>query len=205
VKLGILTDIHEHVEYLREALDRFRAEGVDQVIVIGDLFEMGKRLDQTCGLLAEVGAIGVWGNHDYGLCCQPDSETRQRYGDQVIDFMTSLKPRLDFAGCHFTHVEPWLNPEAVLDLWYFEPPPSGAAGRNRIFNAVLNRLLFTGHTHRWLLMTPDMVNDWHGDRPADLSDGRFFVTVGALCEGQFATLDTSTSELVPFSLTSCKS
>ncbi len=32
VKLGILADIHEHVEYLRSSLATFSDQGVDQVV-----------------------------------------------------------------------------------------------------------------------------------------------------------------------------
>ncbi len=97
-------DIHEQVEYLRGVLDRFSTEDVDPIIVIGDLFEMGKRIEATCRVLTGANAIGVWDNHDYGLCVVPNDELRSRYGDLVIDFMTSLRPRLDFADWHFTHV-----------------------------------------------------------------------------------------------------
>ena len=66
MKLGLLTDIHEHVEHLRKALDHFEREDVDQVVVIGDVFELGKRIEETCHYLTEAKAVGVWGNHDYG-------------------------------------------------------------------------------------------------------------------------------------------
>ena len=52
MKLGLLTDIHEHVENLRTALDRFRVEQVNQIVVIGDVFEMGHRIEETCRLTA---------------------------------------------------------------------------------------------------------------------------------------------------------
>ena len=68
-------------------------------------------------MLAEAKAIGVWGNHDFGLCVDLDDDIRAKYPSVVIDFMASLRPRLDVGGCHFTHVEPWLNPEEVADLW----------------------------------------------------------------------------------------
>lgn len=64
MKLGVLTDIHEHVENLRTALERFRVEQVDRIVVIGDVFEMGHRIKETCQLLSDAKAIGVWGNHD---------------------------------------------------------------------------------------------------------------------------------------------
>ena len=116
MKLGLLTDIHENVEHLQRALDRFQAEDVDQIVVIGDVFEMGKRIEETCRLLTHAKAIGVWGNHDFGLCFEPDDVIRAKYSSIVIDYMTSLRPRLDVVGCHFTHVEPWLNPEDIADL-----------------------------------------------------------------------------------------
>ena len=38
MKLGLIADIHENVELLREAIDWFRAENVDQIVVLGDVF-----------------------------------------------------------------------------------------------------------------------------------------------------------------------
>ena len=40
VKLGILADIYEHVEYLNRSLATFSEQGVDQVVVLGDVFEL---------------------------------------------------------------------------------------------------------------------------------------------------------------------
>lgn len=198
MKLGLITDIHEHVGHLRTALNLFRRKGVEQIVVIGDVFEMGHRIEETCQLLAEAKAIGVWGNHDFGLCVDLDDDIRAKYPPVVIDYMTSLRPRLDVGGCHFTHVEPWLNTEDVADLWYFEGPPDHHGKLERIFNAVPNRIMFAGHFHKWLLATPDGINEWNGDTPICLDHGRYFVVVGALCEGQFAIFDTDTSELLPF-------
>jgi hypothetical protein len=198
MKLGLITDIHEHVEYLRIALGRFHEEHVDQVVVIGDVFEMGTRIEETCRLLAEAKAIGVWGNHDFGLCRELDDGIRARYPATVLDFTTSLQPRLDLSGCLFTHVEPWLNPEVLADLWYYDGPPDEHRNLQRIFAAAPNRLMFAGHFHKWLLATPEAICQWRGEGPIRLSEGRYFVVVGPLCEGRFATFDTDTSELIPF-------
>ena len=198
-KLGLIADIHEQIEHLQTALSLFHSKGVDQIVVVGDVFEMGDRIEETCRLLAEAKAIGVWGNHDFGLCVDLDDEIREKYPSVVIDYMTSLRPRLDVGGCHFTHVEPWLNPEELADLWYFEGPPDEHGKLERIFNAVPNRIMFAGHYHKWLLATPDGINEWKGDSPIRLDHGRYFVVVGALCEGRFAIFDTETSELLPFS------
>src|SRR3982751_4027152 len=67
-----------------------------------------------------------WGNHDVGLCFEPTETVRQRYSAAVLDFMSSLQPRLEIDGCLFTHVEPWLDPHKIEDLWYVEGPPDSA-------------------------------------------------------------------------------
>ncbi len=158
----------------------------------------GHRIGEACQLLAGAKAIGVWGNHDFGLCVDPDDSIRAKYPPVVFDFMTSLRPRLDVGGCHFTRVEPWLDPEEEDDLWYFEGPPDHHGKLERIFNAVPNRIMFVGHFHKWLLATPNGINEWKGESPIRLDQGRYFVVVGALCKGQFAIFDTDTSDLLPF-------
>ncbi len=199
MKLGLITDIHEHVELLRLALDRFATNQVDQVVVIGDLCVVGKRLEETCRLLSDVNAIGVWGNHDFGLCFDPDDDARAKYSVAVIDYMTSLRPRLEVCGCYFSHIEPWLNPEDIADLWYSDGPPDEHQKLDRIFDAVPNRVMFAGHYHKWLLVTQHGIADWRGDTPVRLSDDhRYFVVIGAMCEGWSATYDSDTTELIPY-------
>ena len=198
MKLGLLTDIHEHVEFLRLALARFERQRVDQIVVIGDIFETGARIEETCRLLADAGAIGVWGNHDFGLCSNPEAATWARYPRSILDFMTTLRPRQEIAGCYFTHVEPWLDPENVTDLWYFDGPPDDEQKLARIFQAVPNRHIFAGHFHQWLIATPERILGWLGYNPIVLDPGRFFVVVGALCLGRSATFDAETCELVPY-------
>ena len=199
MKLGLITDIHEQVDFLRLALDRFAREQVDQVVMIGDVFETGERIEETCRLLTEVNAIGVWGNHDYGLSFEPDDSVRDKYATSVIDYMTSLRPRLEVDGCHFSHVEPWLDPENVADLWYFDGPPDEHGKLERIFTALPNRVMFAGHFHKFLLATPEGIADWQGESPIRLYENqRYFVVVGALCEARYAVYDTEASVLMPF-------
>lgn len=198
MRLGLLADIHERVEFLRISLDRMRQEQVDQVVVLGDVFETGQRIEETCRLLAEARAVGVWGNHDYGLCDNPSDKTRAKYPTAVVEYMTTLRPRLELQGCYFAHVEPWLDPEDIHDLWFFEGPPDSDGRLKQIFDAVPNRLMFAGHYHRWVLATPGGIAAWEGEWPVRLSNGRYFVVVNALLDGRYAIFDTETSELVPF-------
>ena len=199
MRLGLLADIHEHTRELRKALDVLGQHGAERFVVLGDVFGTGKRIEQTVGLLREVGAVGVWGNHDLGLCFDPDDAVCERYSADVLRFMGSLQPHLEVEGCLFSHVEPWLDPHRIEDLWYFHGPPDSPEKLARSFGAVPHRVLFTGHLHRWLLGTPEGLTDWHGEWPVCLDGGRrYLVVVHAVWDGRCALFDTRTGELTPF-------
>jgi hypothetical protein len=200
MRLGLLTDIHEHVEFLLVALARLARERVDQIVIIGDLFEFGRRIDETCRLLSQAKAIGVWGNHDFGACVNPAPELRARFTPAAMDFLATLRPQLEIDGCLFTHVEPWLNPNVLEDLWYFDDAPCTLEKAARSFNAVKHRHLFIGHHHAWLVMTPSQRIDWNGEGKIVLSDQpRYLSVIAPVVSGYCATFDTSSLELVPIS------
>ncbi len=200
MKIGILADIHENLSQLHWALDLLRAQGTDHLVVLGDVFDTGRDLRETCDVLADAGAIGVWGNHDFGLCHgNAEPADRVKYGPRVIDFMGSLLPRLELGGCLFTHVEPWLDPTQIAELWYIDGPPQNAEQASRIFTAVPHRLMFVGHYHQWLLITPDGPQPWSGKNPIIMNGpGRYLVSVHAVADGRCALIDTESNTLIPF-------
>jgi hypothetical protein len=199
MKLGLLADIHEQTEHLRKAIAVLQQHGADRFVVLGDVFEMGKQIEETVRQLQQVQAVGVWGNHDMGLCFNPGEDLRQRFSAAVLDFMGSLHPRLEIDGCLFTHVEPWLDPHKVEDLWYFDGPPDSTEKLARSFAAVPHRVMFIGHMHRWLLGAPSGIIPWRGDRQLSLNrHDRYLVVIHAVWHGKFAMYDTGTSDLTPF-------
>lgn len=197
MRLGIITDVHEHVEHLDQALRRLRSERVDQIVSIGDVFGSGRQIETTCRLLAEAGAVGVWGNHDFGLCGEVDEDVRPGFSRHVLDFMGLLQPRLVMHDCHFCHIDPWLDPHDIADLWSRNGPPISPNQRQRIFDSAPQRILFGGHYHHWLLATANGISSWAGEEPISLAGERFYVVVHALCEGHFAIFDTDTEMLTP--------
>ena len=199
MRLGILADIHEQTKQLCKAITLLRKHGAERFVVLGDVFEMGKRMEEIVELLQEVGAVGVWGNHDIGLCFDPDDRVCERYSAAVLAFMGGLQPRLELGDCQFTHVEPWLDPHKIEDLWYFDGPPDSPEKLARSFAAIPHRVLFVGHFHRWLLGTPDGLLPWRGETPVRLDDGqRYLAVVHAVWDSNCALFDTETNELVPF-------
>lgn len=197
MKLGLLSDIHERADLLEAALANFVREQVEQVVVLGDiadLFSDHAQLEETCRLLRSVNAVGVWGNHDHSLSNSSAAELAERFAPVVHEFFVALQPRLELKGCLFTHVEPWLDTAHMPNLWHFGKPDKEDAERERLFAMTSHRVMFAGHYHRWLHLTSRKNVPVEGDQ-IDLSQGRHFVVLGALCNGQFATYDTTSGTL----------
>lgn len=63
-RLGIVSDVHSSPEPLREALELFEHERVDEIICAGDIAGYYDNLEPTIGLLREYNCRTVIGNHD---------------------------------------------------------------------------------------------------------------------------------------------
>ena len=200
MRLGILADIHEDVPKLTLALRHCRREGVQQIVLLGDIFDTGKRLRETVALLAGAKAVGVWGNHDLGLCHEPEDRVRERYAGPALDFMGTLLPRLELEGCLFTHGLPcWDATDPVV--YYLGEGPETEGGQASSFGASAHAVLFTGHFHRWLAATPQGRLGWDGSSPITLPpEQRHLIVVAAVCDGWCAVYDTDSRELVPHRL-----
>ena len=202
MKLGIVSDIHEADDLLAVALDEFRRRRVDQVVTLGDLFETGARLGPTVDLLRDAGAVGVYGNHDHGLCVDPSSFVLDRYDPAILDYMKTLQPRLEVDGVLFAHREPWLDGREVTDIWHVDDgesltPPLVA----RSFAAAPNRAILIGHFHRWAAYRPSGPCPWTGSEPLRVGESEpTLVVVHAVCNGFAATLDTRAGLLDPLDL-----
>jgi predicted phosphodiesterase len=45
MRIGILADIHEHVDYLSQALELLNDDGIDQIVLLGDVALDGRNLE----------------------------------------------------------------------------------------------------------------------------------------------------------------
>jgi hypothetical protein len=201
VLIGIVADIHEEVELLERALDELRNRGAQCIVTLGDAcdtFGAEGRAHDVVALLRQAGAVGVWGNHNVGLCTDVTDELRCLAKPGVLEYMATLKPQLVLEGCRFSHVEPWLDPHRVEDLWYFDGPPVTPEKVSRSFAAVPERHLFVGHFHRWLVTSETGGLQWDGSAPIHLHERRRYLTVVApVMGGWCATFDTQTCCLTP--------
>ncbi|QDU98197.1 metallophosphoesterase family protein [Lignipirellula cremea] len=203
MKLGLISDVHEQIEPLQFALERFRRDPVDQIVFLGDLFEMGEHLLQATQTLHQASVIGVWGNHDFGLTrLGLNDEVRSRFPAEALQYTQTLQPFLRIEDCHFSHVEPWRNPERLEDLWSYDRLPTEPASAARSFAATDARVIFLGHLHRFAAVSdqgPPLV--WRGEAPLQLHAGqRYVVIIAAVCDALCAMYDTSTGWLTPIDL-----
>jgi predicted phosphodiesterase len=202
VLLGILADIHEALPRLREALALLRRHGAEQLVMLGDVIERCQHLAETVELLAGAGVVGVWGNHELGLCCEPDASIRRQYAGPILDFFSSLQGRLVIEDCYFSHVQAWMDPADLEQPWYLHPAPATLEQIAQNLEAVPQRLVFMGHYHRWLAATAEGVLPWSGTEPICLAPPRrHVVVIHAVSNGWCALYNTATGLLTPLALT----
>lgn len=202
MRIGLVTDVHNHATELSAALSMFRDRQVDRVVTIGDTcdaFGRGEGAEAVAALLADCSAVGVWGNHDFTLCRNVPIAVRDHYPAVVLNVMSRMEPRLVVADCHFSHKESSVDPHDVTELWDTSDRPLDLMERARLaFAAVGSRWQFVGHYHQWWAATPAGPIGWTGGSPLQFVAGqRYFVVVAPVCEGWCGILDTDSGELEP--------
>lgn len=202
MRIGLVTDVHNHAGELATALALFRDRGIDRVVTLGDTcdaFGRGGGADEVADLLDQCSASGVWGNHDFTLCRDVPAKVRARYSPTVLGVMSRMQPRLVVGDCHFSHMESSVDPHDVAQLWNLgDGPPDLMERAGLAFGAVASRLQFVGHYHRWWAATPAGPVGWSGDGQLRFEPwARYFVVVAAVCDGWCGILDTERGELEP--------
>ena len=197
MRIGILADIHEQVGYLRSAVTRFQSIGVNQVVLLGDVFETGKYIQESIQILREAGTVGVWGNHDLGLCHNADPEFVAKYDDKVVEYFAKLESHYELHDILFCHGLPTWDPTDPM-IYYLGDPPWESGGLAPVFDSFPHRIFLIGHYHRWFLATTDEVIDWDGTESITLDPAkRYFLIVNAVLSGWCAVLDTESNEFIP--------
>jgi len=201
MKLGLLADIHGNVSNLAMAIQRLRQERVDRFVVLGDIIYDTRNADQTVDLLRSCDAIGVWGNHELGLCVEPDPEIRESYSPSVMDFFKTLQPKLEIHDVLLSHTFPTEDAKEVLSYYVGEPTDQELI--DRCFERLPHRLMISGHFHRWFASTPSGRCNWTGEQTLVLDpEQRYFCVVAAVKDSFAAILDLGQNALTPIALES---
>ena len=200
MKLGILADIHGDVEKLRKAITSLSRKQVDQFIVLGDVICDRSNATETVALLTDCGAIGVWGNHELGLCVDPDDEIRAMYTAPVLEYFSSLSAHLEFDDLLFSHTLPSEDASDPLS-YYLGQYPLADSTLNNSFDQFPHRVMMIGHFHCWLAATPAGPIAWDGSKPMELkSQNRYLFVINAVMYDWTAVFDDDTNVLTPIHL-----
>lgn len=148
--IGLISDLHSSPQPLRQALDIFERENVDDIICAGDIAGYYDTVAPTVALLLQSNCKAVIGNHDQSWLEHPPREDDQ----QVRAYLGELPRRLE------------LEIEGMKVLVVHANPPAEQSGGIRLLDqqgAIIEErrqewtsnlatvdcdLLIVGHTHQ---------------------------------------------------------
>lgn len=84
MKYGILGDVHANLSALRAVLARFEAEGVDQILSVGDIVGYGAAPRECIELVRSAAVIVVKGNHDAACVGELDLRYFNNYAREAM-------------------------------------------------------------------------------------------------------------------------
>ncbi len=183
--VGIFADVHGAQRTLASALADCRAAGVEQIALLGDLFDRVEQADGCARALAGWPIIGVWGNHEREMaqCAAEDGILSQ----QSVCLLTGLTEELCIEDVCLIHEAPQWGRAATLAR--LAMPMASSVAHPDPGQA---RITFAGHTHH------RAARDERG--PLDLGRGiltlaptrRYLINPGALLAGQYAIWNRET-------------
>jgi predicted phosphodiesterase len=183
--VGIFADVHGAQRTLASALNDCRSAGVEQIALLGDLFDRVEQAEGCALALAGWPTIGVWGNHEREIVQRAAVE-----GDlspQTVGFLTGLRAELMIEDVSLIHEATRWGRAATLAR--LAMPMAASAADAEQGQA---RITFAGHTHH------RAARDERG--PLDLGRGilnlaatrRYLINPGALLAGQYAIWNRET-------------
>lgn len=159
--LGLFSDIHANLRAFDACLAHARAEGVDQVAVLGDLVGYGAEpcevMDRVMALAAE-GAQVVKGNHDVLAASLPRTEavtmdalasvwTRTQLEPWHCAYIDQLPYTVQIGDCLLVHA----GAEAPERWHYVDDSRSASASLDAAVQSGQVRHVFGGHVHHQTL------------------------------------------------------
>jgi predicted phosphodiesterase len=86
VRYGIISDIHGNIEALTASLKSLEAEGVDEVVCLGDIVGYGANPEDCVNLVRKTVKISILGNHDAAVAGRMDYSFYYDAARQALDW-----------------------------------------------------------------------------------------------------------------------
>jgi predicted phosphodiesterase len=152
VRTAVLADIHANLAAFAAVLADIRAEGISDIVTLGDNIGYGPDPDEVTQELIRLRVIAVQGNHEYALRnpgyylrMNPDSKrsldlTRTMLSEESLAYALRLQPVMILHGARLVHGCPPKSQTAYL----FSPSRRMLA---KLFTSFPEKICFYGHTH----------------------------------------------------------
>jgi predicted phosphodiesterase len=162
MRYGVISDVHGNLIALRSTVRTLSSEGVDAWLSVGDLIGYGPQPNECVELVAELGPIGVAGNHELAVLGQLAGASSSRRArathawtaeilrDDVRTYLARLPRHAEVDGMVLTHGS-LDNPEEYVGS------AVKALGQLKELASTYPtaKCLIVGNTHRQLLCAED--------------------------------------------------
>lgn len=191
----IVTDLHGRFDALRWVLNHHGPDAT--YIQLGDLSDDYRSLERIAGLLLEKDIKGVYGNHDFGLILAVRGKASiDRVSRVVLDYCRNLTRKIVVGPFLFCHDDPTTDYQTVVDAWDPRLIVLTVERARPILESLgEHRAVITGHAHLSQVLTLDGAHPLHPGVPYILEDGPYYVSIGALADGYYASLEPTTGKL----------
>ena len=152
MRTGVLADIHANLAALGAVLADLRAEGISDIVTLGDNIGYGPDPDEVTQELIRKQVISIQGNHEYALRnpvyslrMNPDPQksldiTRTLLSAEGLAYAFGLQPVIIHHGARLVHGCPPKSQTAYL----FSP---SSRMLHKLFASFPEKICFYGHTH----------------------------------------------------------
>jgi len=176
MRFAVIADIHGNYLALEAVIADIRAEGIDEIVNLGDMASGPLDARRTMDALMALDAVHVLGNHDRYLIDRPpekmgswDRPAHAQLDKVHLDWLRTVPPTLVYRDrvflCHAT-------PDSDQVYWLETVRPDGAVTLaaleqiEAVATGIAQRLILCGHSHL--------------AREVRLGDGRLIVNPGSV-------------------------
>lgn len=149
-RIGLVSDVHSSPQPLRQALEIFEREGVDEIICAGDIAGYYDSVAPTVQLLAQSRCYAVMGNHDLKYLARPIGETEQPARDYLQRLPATLELDIEGKKILVVHANPPAEQYGGIKL--LEQNGDIIETRRQEWSEMLagigKDILVVGHTHQ---------------------------------------------------------
>ena len=209
MKIAIISDVHSNIEALSVCFEHLDAQGVEEVVCLGDVVGYGADPNVCCQLIRERCRVTLMGNHDAAVVGVMDTDyyypaareaifwTRRQLTEENFRWLYGLPYThvLDRVG--FFHSAP-IRPSG----FYYVVQTKDAQAHTAVYEK-LRAFNFVGHSHltNQYMLNDRKAKDVTGRRLVAKPDRKYIVNVGSvgqprdrdnrLCFGLFDTDEES--------------